>query len=1229
MKKPIFLVALMALMTGGHALAQQEPVSGTSYYLYNTETGKFLTRGNSYGTQAVTNDFGSPWQVTVNNGNFILRMLDLVKAGSTSGLGDNGYSDNGSPLAFTPSGTAAGYKLSNGTNYLSSPATYGDNVLVANASGNTTWQFLNVNEYKAVLAAKTAAQEAEIARRAGLTLGESSLADVLSSAEWQLQDKTSSINGGATPSNNTWTVTYTNRKGTANNGSYGVERYEGSGGYTQTVSGLPSGIYKVGVKAMLRSVSNAACYAVGQEGYVNSSAYVSANGFLAQVKDWYSSCRSNSSPNNTSVFTEIANGGGYYTECYTYVGSDGKLDLRLVSESYWGYSWFLFGNISLTYVESLKQSLANARAQAEAKKAEAGVSEGTKLKIDAVLQATAATPATTAEYNAAITSLKDIIALADRDVNNKPAIDAMYELLNSTNIYTADAYETFKAAADDYLQKYGDGLLTEVVDNPTALHGWHSSNAYDDFLLSAWTIGGAQAKDFEQPLHINTWSTEGINDGSDFKVPFFEYWVSDSETLGANVIEATVDGLKPGALYEVSAVVRVRARNGVAATDATGITMQVGTGAAVDATEGKTVGTAQMTMADVSAYGTADADGKLVARFIVAGNTNISWLSFKDVKYNSLSDVYAQALTAAQALIQLPKEDKAQDALNEVLSEYGQVDQADADKVLEAIEALRAVIEPTQASIKLYEEIAKAIEVVKAQSTADAQALEALDAPYEAGTYHAVQDVFDGFYAIEADALVKADVADFTSVIINPSFETGDLTGWETPVVGNDTHARTTTNPLYEMSGSDGAYLFNTWQNFITTLNLTQTVKGLPAGVYTLTGVVGGYGDESPIIIKANDETVAIAPKGATADQAGIDGEVKNGYPFTVNVKVTTGSLKIYVENTGKGYTFFKADNFRLKFEPLSELALNSAGTATFAVSSGEESIDDKELDHESSEVEPAVAASEKAANQVEVDGEQIKDGVVVTYTGVDAVNTDVFVCGFRATAKVTDSQGNVFTVKSRSDEENVINVAQGLFGPNEEYEVVITPIVYYNYDATCADIYTYWENEKENHMIPDPDDASWKYDDQGNAIIEPEAIHSWILDPKWTLRAAAQEWNETVLPARILIDGTPDTDVILFEDCDPLPFYVDYNKHVFLIKTGADVQTNVKALSAQEFKAVDAWGNDFTADFLSVNSGIATGVDKVSAATGADVIYNLAGQRVSKAVKGLYIRNGKKVAVK
>ena len=350
MKHLRLLVALLALFSGGSNLfAQQEPVDGTSYYLYNVETGKFLTRGNEWGTKAVTNDFGSPWQVTIADGKYTLKMLDIVVSNNAGkGLGGNGFSDNDSPVAFTPTGDANGYKLADGSNYLFSPDSYGATVYTTDANSNTTWQFLNVDQYKAVLAAKTAAQEAAVATAAGVDITGSNLATVVGNTDAYIAtDLTSSI---PFPSNSTWTkVGVTNRAGNANEGTYGVERYEGGGSYSYTATGLAPGIYKVGIKAMFRSGANDVCMTVGNAGFVNSSAYLSANGKLVQVKDWYSSRRGDADPNSTAAFVEIANNGGYYSEVFTYVGEDGKLELKAVSESYWGASWFLFNGVTLTY----------------------------------------------------------------------------------------------------------------------------------------------------------------------------------------------------------------------------------------------------------------------------------------------------------------------------------------------------------------------------------------------------------------------------------------------------------------------------------------------------------------------------------------------------------------------------------------------------------------------------------------------------------------------------------------------------------------------------------------------------------------------------------------------------------------------------------------------------------------------------------------------------------------
>ncbi|MBR3513170.1 MAG: hypothetical protein IKO12_01955 [Bacteroidaceae bacterium] len=291
------------------------------------------------------------------------------------------------------------------------------------------------------------------------------------------------------------------------------------------------------------------------------------------------------------------------------------------------------------------------------------------------------------------------------------------------------------------------------------------------------------------------------------------------------------------------------------------------------------------------------------------------------------------------------------------------------------------------------------------------------------------------------------------------------------------------------------------------------------------------------------------------------------------------------------------------------DLVFNSAGTQLFELNNDE-------------------AITPNTGVQIDVTGTQIEKGIVVDYSGASVTNKETHECGFRATAIIQDSKGNVFEVKSRGDKEtNIINVAEGLFGPNEEYTVTIKPIVYYDYDNFCDEIYDLWEAGKAAHQVPDPADESWGWDTSKTPAETTKTGSSTILDPAWTLAAVAQQWSQDLKDNNA---GSTyfGTEVVPFTDCDPLPLYVDSREYVFLIKTDGSVQSNVKALAAQDFKAWDAWGNDITAEFLSVGGGTATGIDKVqNAAKGA--IYNLAGQRVAKTTKGIYVSGGRKVAVK
>lgn len=601
MKRKLLFAALVAVLGSLNIYAQQTPVDGGVYYLYNTANGKFLTRGNNWGTQAVTNDFGSPWKVYLADGKYTLRMHDIVTAeGNTNrALGTNGFSDNDNAaqhVKWTLTGDANAYKLSyddGGTKYLCSPNNYGDNVIYTDANFNTTWQFLNVSEYNAVLAAKKSAQETAIATTAGIDLGGSTLATVVEDAvNWRRSDASSSV---PFPSKSSWNRTNVpNRAGDTNEGSYGVENYQGGGTYSYTATGLAKGIYKVGIRAMLRSTSNGVCSTIGDAGYVNSSAYFSANGNLVQVKDWYSSRVSADNPNSTGAFVDIANNGGYYSEVYTYVGDDGNLELKAVSESYWGGSWFLFNGVTLTYYSN-------------------SVSDG--------------------DINALIETIPTRVSSAQATAMN----NAKNTLLSEKTIANYNALAAAITAAQTSVNEYAIIDAGIVPTNNTA--GWAKST----------TNGG---------LACNTWSTEGNSDGSGMTTPFIQDWVASGTPLaGGNAggkLYYSFTDLTPGETYVVTARVRVFNESG---TGVTGATYFVGDNSKpLDETfSSPCVGdfATKGRFAVLSCAGTVDANGDLQFGIELASDSPINWMSIKDVTIAEGTGAVPTAITLNETSLSL------------------------------------------------------------------------------------------------------------------------------------------------------------------------------------------------------------------------------------------------------------------------------------------------------------------------------------------------------------------------------------------------------------------------------------------------------------------------------------------------------------------------------------------------------------------------------------------------
>ena len=150
-------------------------------------------------------------------------------------------------------------------------------------------------------------------------------------------------------------------------------------------------------------------------------------------------------------------------------------------------------------------------------------------------------------------------------------------------------------------------------------------------LLSPWDTN----PDFNNaPYYINTWSVEGDSDGSEFHVPFFEYWTGDDATLGEKTLTGAIDGV-PAGKYTVQAWVRVRRSN--SSSDPTfGITFTANGSDAVECCDGdETIynGSHYFYNKHINVPVTVGSDGNLTVAFNVAAENNVSWLSFRDIRY--------------------------------------------------------------------------------------------------------------------------------------------------------------------------------------------------------------------------------------------------------------------------------------------------------------------------------------------------------------------------------------------------------------------------------------------------------------------------------------------------------------------------------------------------------------------------------------------------------------------
>ena len=441
-------------------LEANKTVEDGVYYIYNAYSKKFLSRGETWGTRAIGDDFGLPINVTNTDGKYTLQMVD-----NGGYYGDDYwmYADCSDTRvrSYYIKSTEGGFYLRNSSRDVEDNRVYiylkddadkyciaGNAILGDNIADDaqTVWQFLTPEEYAAHISARIAEQNTAAVTGAGYE----------AEAEFEAVGETTELTF-KTGSN--WVFTAKRNYSSATTNEYGTEVFEGTGTFTQTVTGLQQGVYKVGIQAFYRNTANTTTAAI-YDLYSNiCPAKLDANGTLINIKSWAADRTSNTEPDRMWTAAPAFDEGKYLSEGYAFVGEDGKLELTVTTPAYASASWFIASNVKYTRLEDaafiqLCKDAAAEIASASAELEKDFMTEGrTELTgaIDAVQTALdAATYATRTTLAETVEALQAAVA-AFADANN-PA-PGKYYLQNK-------AAALFWGAGNDW------GTQASLVEHP-------------------------------------------------------------------------------------------------------------------------------------------------------------------------------------------------------------------------------------------------------------------------------------------------------------------------------------------------------------------------------------------------------------------------------------------------------------------------------------------------------------------------------------------------------------------------------------------------------------------------------------------------------------------------------------------------------------------------------------------------------------------------------------------
>lgn len=154
---------------------------------------------------------------------------------------------------------------------------------------------------------------------------------------------------------------------------------------------------------------------------------------------------------------------------------------------------------------------------------------------------------------------------------------------------------------------------------------------------------------------------------------------------------------------------------------------------------------------------------------------------------------------------------------------------------------------------------------------------------------------------------------DMTALIENPSFETGDMTGWVSDFAKGDVGVKANSNNTYTSQGCDGENLFNSYNgdNETTAPYVYQTISGVKNGLYEVKALLTSFDRRSVFLIGNNSHKAIVAENKGKFTEATLQFLVEDG---NITIGAVGGSGEKYDKYNHTKGCFFKADNFRVKY---------------------------------------------------------------------------------------------------------------------------------------------------------------------------------------------------------------------------------------------------------------------------------------------------------------------------